>query len=366
MTKNFYVILPSNSPVEGNRTNSFHVRLPKKLQFNSDWSVGLAVLYYPHTWPILGTTKQQHMDIHWKTGESLRIVVSTSNFANPDDLLKILQETLYEGSKDLVKNLRSLQFDLIGISERAKQNATEVIEKREKESKIEKVVVGSDGQTETSGSSENAPLQGVFGSKEETDQIEKENFTKEFEKFYKEEVSKLDAESQKNIQGTAEMGLPAWIEAYRRVRFTCKFEFLENMQRFKISMDKNFVNKIEITDQLAYILGLESPVLMQSETLAKFPPDMKGGVSTFFIYTPGLIEPVVIGDVTAPILRMVAIKGNRDDVIEEIYTPIQYHKILTKEISEIFVEIRTISGELMPFAYGTSTLVLHFCKMSYF
>lgn len=133
MSKNFYVILPSNSPVDGNRTNSFRVRLPKKLQFNSDWSVGLATLYYPHTWPLLGTTKQQHINIHWKTGESLTIVVSSSNFTNPEDLLKILQETLQEESKDLVKNLRSLQFDLMGISERAKQKATELAEQRKRE-----------------------------------------------------------------------------------------------------------------------------------------------------------------------------------------------------------------------------------------
>jgi hypothetical protein len=93
---------------------------------------------------------------------------------------------------------------------------------------------------------------------------------------------------------------------------------------------------------------------------------MKGGVSSFFIYAPGLIEPVVIGNVSAPILRMVAIKGWRDDLVEEIYTPIQYHKLLTKEISDIFIELRTVSGELMPFSYGTVTLILHFNKIPYF
>src|SRR5689334_22702559 len=105
MTKNFYVILPSNTPVEGNLTNSFRVRLPKKLQFNSDWSVGLAVMHYPHTWPLLGTTKQQQVSITWKTGESFNIIVPTTNFSNPEGLLKILKDTLYEGSQDLVKKL---------------------------------------------------------------------------------------------------------------------------------------------------------------------------------------------------------------------------------------------------------------------
>jgi hypothetical protein len=95
-------------------------------------------------------------------------------------------------------------------------------------------------------------------------------------------------------------------------------------------------------------------------------PDMKGGVSSFFIYAPGLIEPVIVGDVTVPILRIVNIKGQSDEYIEETYMPIQYHKLLIKEITEILIEIRTPSGVKMPFQYGTCTLTLHFKKNEYF
>jgi len=41
-------------------------------------------------------------------------------------------------------------------------------------------------------------------------------------------------------------------------------------------------------------------------------PDMSGGVSSFHVYAPGLIAPMVIGDVTAPVLRIVTIRGMQD------------------------------------------------------
>jgi len=93
---------------------------------------------------------------------------------------------------------------------------------------------------------------------------------------------------------------------------------------------------------------------------------MKGGVSSFHVYAPGLIEPVIIGFVTAPLLRVVNIRGGPDELIEENYVAIQYHKILVKEVSEIWIEIRGASGALMPFQYGTCILTMHFKKIPYF
>jgi len=52
-------------------------------------------------------------------------------------------------------------------------------------------------------------------------------------------------------------------------------------------------------------------------------PDMSGGVSNFHVYAPGLIEPMVIGDVTAPVLRIVTIRGKQDEIIEEQFLSVQ-------------------------------------------
>jgi hypothetical protein len=271
--------------------------------------------------------------------------VPSTSFKNPDELLKTLKDTLYEGSQDLVKKLRSAYADDMFMREKVHANATSEMEVRKK--------VRADAAKAN-------PTLPTPSAEEE-----KKEFNKIYDELLEIALKELPAETIILLESTKEMGLPAWIEAYRRIKFNCNFHFDTEKNRYSVRVNTNFVEKLEFTEQLAYILGLESHTLTQS-TDAKFPPDMKGGVSSFFIYAPGLIEPVVIGNVSAPILRMVAIKGWRDDLVEEIYTPIQYHKLLTKEISDIFIELRTVSGELMPFSYGTVTLILHFNKIPYF
>jgi len=176
---------------------------------------------------------------------------------------------------------------------------------------------------------------------------------------------KMTDDLKQIISVTNEVGFDPWIKVFRKPRLACNFEFHSYKNRFSLFIDSEYVEKIELTEQLAYILGFDRQILTET-CVATFMPDMRGGVSCFHVYAPGLIEPMVIGDVTAPVLRIVTIRGKQDEIIEEQFLCVQYHKLLVKEISEIFIEIRTSSGTLMPFQYGTCTLTLHFKKASYF
>ncbi|KAL3084878.1 hypothetical protein niasHT_034513 [Heterodera trifolii] len=168
------------------------------------------------------------------------------------------------------------------------------------------------------------------------------------------EIKNLTEEEGALLESTKEMGTEAWIQAYREIRLVCQFNYNVNRNRFVLNTDPRYVKKVKVSPQLAYILGFNNTEFMQSEIEAQFMPDMSGGVSSFHVYTPDLIEPMMIGDVTAPVLRIVTIRGNPDQVVEEQFFAIQYHKLLSKEVSEILIEIRTNSGSLMPFQYGTS------------
>ncbi|KAL3089732.1 hypothetical protein niasHT_025222 [Heterodera trifolii] len=168
------------------------------------------------------------------------------------------------------------------------------------------------------------------------------------------EIKNLTEEERAILEATKEMGTEAWIQAYREIRLVCQFNYDVNKNRFVLNTDPRYVKKVEVSPQLAYILGFNNTEFMQAENKASFMPDMSGGVSSFHVYTPDLIEPMMIGDVTAPVLRIVTIRGNPDQMVEEQFFAIQYHKLLSKEVSEILIEIRTNSGSLMPFQYGTS------------
>lgn len=65
-SSSFYCHLPSNTLVEGNKTGEFRVRMKNPLRFNSEWSVGLAVISYPYSWPSIGTNDQQFILINWR------------------------------------------------------------------------------------------------------------------------------------------------------------------------------------------------------------------------------------------------------------------------------------------------------------
>lgn len=330
-SSSFYVQLPSNSSVYGNKPCEFLTRLAKKLSFNSEWSVGLAVISYPHSWPSIGTSDAQFIEIYWRYPKyileekfnefyvqkllpsSTRIEVPRSKHFNAERLEDALLNLIRDAGKKL-----SLDLDA-------------------------KIIKCIEGRIRPSLSKDD-PVNVVF-----------ENIIKE-------------ARRLSNL--------------LKNLRYHLKFEYIKEFQRFKISYSSLFESKnieniedvpdddciigVNISQQLAYVVGLESTKLPASGNYASFSPDMLGGISSLYVYAPGLIESVIIGDTTAPLLRIVHVKGMPDDNVEDIYAAVQYHKLLVKELSEIKIEIRTATGRLIPFEYGNCILTLHFRKLPYY
>ncbi|KAL3110918.1 hypothetical protein niasHT_014859 [Heterodera trifolii] len=373
-SSSFYIVLPSNTQVEGNRTNSFRVRLPRKLQFGSQWSVGLAVLLYPHSWPSLGTTEEQFVRVEWQTGEQVRIPVPASTVRNPSELLTSLHRALGEGSEKLATELRQIQLTYHQLISEAESSA---------KTQLEAAMRDRQQQQQQQRQHENATEKKQLEKREsakpkpneegkDDDEEEKEWKRAAYNSLYRQSLDKLVVDRMSEaervqLQRHLPVGLELWVQSYRKARLSCRFSFDVEQQRFRLELDQSRIRQVELSDQLAYILGFHKRHLSAPVNVARYQPDMKGGVSSFYVYAPGLIEPVIIGNVCAPVLRMVCIRGAQpDDMIEEAYTAVQYHQLITKEIAEIFIEIRTPTGALMPFQYGTCTLTLHFRKSHYF
>ncbi|KAL3125605.1 hypothetical protein niasHT_005492 [Heterodera trifolii] len=375
-----------NEIISGNRTNSFRVRLPRKLQFNSEWEVGLAVIVYPHSWPSIGTVEQQFVQVEWKTGNTVRIELPPSNVTNPHELSKNLYRLLGEGSDPLAKKVRSTQNSFKLVINKARRWAREEYIKRKTKEKrgvrdeellLQAMLIDTETLVDL-----NTVTQGLLAREKhaETSNIalripadDNDSYQKKLDEYFSKlsdknlsildelgtsklnaEIKTLAEEERAILEATKVMGMEAWIQAYRELRLVCQFNYDVNRNRFVLNTDPRYVKKVELSPQLAYILGFNSTEFMQPIKEARFVPDMSGGVSSFHVYMPGLIEPMMIGDVTAPVLRIVTIRGNPDQVVEEQFLAIHYHKLLLKEVAEILIEIRTNSGSLMPFQYGTS------------
>ncbi|KAL3085413.1 hypothetical protein niasHT_036145 [Heterodera trifolii] len=278
---------------------------------------------------ISGTVEQQFVQIEWQTGNTVRIELPSSNVTNPHELGKNLYRLLDAGT---LVDLNTVAQGLLA---------------REKRAETSNILLR---MPDDDNDSYQQKLDEYFSklSQKNLSIIDELGMIK-----LNAEIKNLTEEERVILEATKEMGTEAWIQAYREIRLVCQFNYDINRNRFILNTDPRYVKKVVISPQLAYILGFNSTEFIHPKNEASFMPDMSGGVSSFHVYTPDLIEPMMIGDVTAPVLRIVTIRGNPDQIVEEQFFAIQYHKILLKEVSEIQIEIRTNSGSLMPFQYGT-------------
>src|SRR5687768_2859222 len=101
MVGSFYVHLLSNTKSastsdskESNKTSEFTVRLPRKLEFNTPWRVGLTNIIYPYSWPNIGTDGSQYMDVEWRDGCITRVKVPSKSYRSVQDLTRSIKEAL--------------------------------------------------------------------------------------------------------------------------------------------------------------------------------------------------------------------------------------------------------------------------------
>nr|CAD2182353.1 unnamed protein product [Meloidogyne enterolobii] len=129
-------------------------------------------------------------------------------------------------------------------------------------------------------------------------------------------------------------------------------------KRFHVFLQGN-VQFIKLSRQLAYTLGFDSEKV-HSGQVAKYMPDISGGVRQFLVYSPKLVENSIIGNVTAPLLRVVNVSGAPGESVSEVYMTEHHHRLLGKRHPDITIEIRTLTGKLVKFHWGTCILTLHF------
>lgn len=312
------------------------------------------MLVYPHSWPSLGTMEAQWLRILWQSGEQMDIPIASANLKRPEELARQLDGTLSAANDELANMLSECNRKYLHAKHTALQTTqASMNEWREMLADVMPPSASSSIMQESVEEQESEMRQRLY------DEALSREIAAQMTAGEQEMMKKISA-----LQ--AEESIPKWMHVYAHPEQCCKFFYDVEQQRFRLKLDRQYVKSVELSEQLAYMLGFPERQLTQTSQLARYIPDMRGGMSSFFVYAPGLIEPVFIGDVCAPVLRIVNIRGAADEQIEECYVAIQYHKVIMKEISEILIEIRTASGSLMPFQYGMCCLTLHFRKIPYF
>ena len=131
-------------------------------------------------------------------------------------------------------------------------------------------------------------------------------------------------------------------------------------QSRKFGVILNHGATIEFHDSLSRMLGLDVSGKLSKTTVGTYPVDIHRGFYTFYVYSD-LVTSQYIGDAVAPLLRNVDVDHTKiGGMFCRTYNTPHYIPVISKNIETIKVDIRSDTGELIPFESGRVICKLHF------
>ena len=135
-----------------------------------------------------------------------------------------------------------------------------------------------------------------------------------------------------------------------------------------IKLEHDEVDQMYVADLSGYVLDVGphvSTLLGLDDTF--FPPRPHRGESaididpihSLYVYCD-LIEPRVVGDVLAPLLRIVPVTGKHGETVMKSYENVHYIPLQRRAFENVEIDIRDRAGKSVPFERGTLNVTLHF------
>lgn len=117
-------------------------------------------------------------------------------------------------------------------------------------------------------------------------------------------------------------------------------------------------------------LGIEQSTLRSIDgktIMSEHVSDIDGGIHSLYVYCD-LLEHVIVGDTSAPLLRLVDAKGKNGDMQHRCYDPPRYVPLRKKNFDCVEIDIRDDLGQPIAFESGKLSVTLHFrrAKNPYF
>jgi len=140
--------------------------------------------------------------------------------------------------------------------------------------------------------------------------------------------------------------------------------FRYQLKRVKLVNSDSYT--VEFSDALAHMLGFSAGTRYQPRNLGHSAPrtiDLSSViVPTLYVYCD-ILEHVVVGDIMAPLLRIVNMEVTRSHAVHQIMNPPLFVPVQKKNFDTIEMNITTDTGEPVPFTDGKSVVVLEFKRI---
>jgi hypothetical protein len=154
------------------------------------------------------------------------------------------------------------------------------------------------------------------------------------------------------------------IEDLKTIHMKIKWTFNPLIKRVGVSFIDRYVKKITVSPHLQYMLGLQfndTELYGNGMILAKYPVDLRAGIDALYVYCD-LLENQIIGNVRAPLLRILPVQGQFGEIIDKDFVAKHYIPVLKKEFQTVHISIKDDTNKPIPFSFGKAVVKLHFKK----
>lgn len=150
---------------------------------------------------------------------------------------------------------------------------------------------------------------------------------------------------------------------YQKFNDRISISYNKHTKKVKVSLKK--YAQLKFLSGLAECLGFPpgevvSNVSTPSSTFeSPFIADPHADFKLLYLYSD-IVEPQIVGDTVAPLLRVIPVKGEDGDMIHEVFDRPHYIPVTRKNFQTIETVIRTHTGRLVSFDRGKLIVKLHF------
>lgn len=121
--------------------------------------------------------------------------------------------------------------------------------------------------------------------------------------------------------------------------------------------------RLLLNERMSIVFGFGKKDAMITKTSeSPYVADLSA-ISTIYVYCD-IVQPQVVGNTSAQLLRSIPAEGKFGDVITKTFTNIQYVPAQTKSFENVEILLRDDTGNPVPFERGKVVVTLHFKQLS--
>ena len=133
----------------------------------------------------------------------------------------------------------------------------------------------------------------------------------------------------------------------------------ENELERKLTFNMSQTIFLRFSDEFCDVVGLPKGEFVGGTVHTTQRYDIRHGFHSLYVYCD-ICEPQFVGDVMVPLLRTVAVEGERGDYMSKIYNTPHYIPVGLNGINSIEINIKDDTGQDVPFLDGKVMCKLHF------